>query len=117
MAFSEEKVKRAILKLEQSAGWIKFLGIMQLIYGVLTAITLVGILWIWLGLILIKVANNLRLAKEGDEDAFVEASQNLATYFTIWGVLAVIGIAIAVIVILIWIIFAGAMWSQMASSL
>ena len=117
VAYSEENIKRAVLKLEQSAGWIKFLGIIQLIYGVLTAVTLVGILWIWLGLVLIKVANNLRLAKEGDDEAFVEASQNLATFFTVWGVLAVIGIVIAVIVILIWIIFAGGMWSQMANNL
>ncbi len=113
MGFSEEKIKRGILKLEQSAGWIKFLGIVQLIYGVLTAVTLIGILWIWLGLVLIKVANNLRLAREGDDEAFVEASQNLSTFFTVWGVLVVIGIGIAILVVIVWVLFFGALWLNM----
>ena len=113
MAFSEDKVKRAVLKLEQSAGWIKFLGVVQLIYGILTAITLVGILWIWLGLVLIKVANNLRLAKEGDDESLVEASQNLSTFFTVWGIIALLGIAIIVLAIIIYFfIFAGAVMSN-----
>ena len=114
MAFSEDKVKRAVLKLEQSAGWIKFLGVVQLIYGILTAITLVGILWIWLGLVLIKVANNLRLAKEGDDESLVEASQNLSTFFTVWGIIALLVIAIVVLgIILYFLIFAGAVMSNM----
>jgi len=114
MAFSEDKVKRAVLKLEQSAGWIKFLGVVQLIYGILTAITLVGILWIWLGLVLIKVANNLRLAKEGDDESLVEASQNLSTFFTVWGIIALLGVVIVVLAIIIYFfIFAGAVMSNM----
>ncbi len=116
MAFSEDKVKRAILKLEQSAGWIKFLGVLQLIYGILTAITLVGILWIWLGLVLIKAANNLRMAKQGDEEALVEASSNLSTFFTVWGIVGLIGIIVAVVVLVVWLIFAGAMISSGFSS-
>lgn len=114
MAFDEDKVKRAILKLEQSAGWMKFLGIVQLIYGILTAITLVGILWIWLGLVLIKASNNLRLAKDGDEESLIEASQNLSTYFTVWGIIAIIGVAITVIVMIIYLfVVAGAVMSNM----
>lgn len=114
MGYSEEKIKRGILKLEQSAGWIKLIGILQIIYGVITLISLVGILFIWLGLILIKVSNNLRLAKEGDDEAFVEASQNLSTYFTVLGILTLISIVVVLLVILVWFFLAaGAMWSQM----
>ena len=116
MAFSEEKIKRAVLKLEQSAGWIKFLGVVQLIYGIITAITLVGILWIWLGLVLIKAANNLRMAKEGDEEALIEASSNLSTFFTVWGIVGLIGLIIGVVGIVIWLIVAGTIMSQSMAS-
>ena len=117
MTLSEEKVKIAVRKLEQSAGWIKLLGIVQVIYGVLTAVAIVGILWVWLGLVLIKVSNNLRLAREGDEQALVEASQNLATYFTAWGIIALVGAAIAAIAIVLWIIFTGKTFTLMGIGL
>ncbi len=112
MSFSEEKVKRAILKLEQSSGWMKFLGVLQLIYGIITVLTIIGILWIWLGLVLIKAANNLKMAKEGDEEALVEASSNLSTYFTAMGIVALVGLVIGLIVGIIWLFVAGSLMTQ-----
>lgn len=103
MLNTEEKIVQEISHpLYNSKGWIKLIGIMMLIYGVLVALSIFGIIiaWlpIWLGIVLMQVAGRIDEAqRSGNKVALIKAQQSLSTYFTIYGVLILIGlIAIAV---------------------
>lgn len=103
----EQKVVREVsLPLFSSKGWIKFLGILMIIYGVFVAMTLVGIIiaWlpIWLGVLLNQTANRIEQAQvSGDITAMVRSQNSLSTYFTVYGVLALIGIIGTIIAIVV----------------
>ncbi|HDO26608.1 MAG TPA: hypothetical protein ENH02_00685 [Bacteroidetes bacterium] len=99
-------IKEVSLPLFSSKGWIKLIGILMIIYGVFAALTLVGILvaWlpIWLGVLLMKVASAMEQARvTGNKELLIKAQNNLSTYFTIYGVLALIGIILAVVFIIV----------------
>lgn len=99
-------IREVSLPLFSSKGWIKFIGILMIIYGVLTALTIVGILiaWlpIWLGVLLLRVASRIEQARvTGDKELMIKAQNHLSTYFTIYGVLALIGIILAVVFIIV----------------
>lgn len=102
----EKLVKEVSFPLFASKGWIKFLGILMIIYGAFIALSLVGILiaWlpIWLGVLLNKTANKIGMAQyTGNKEGMLEAQKSLATYFTIYGVVALIGIVFAILFVVI----------------
>jgi len=102
------------LPLASAAGWMKFIGIMFIIQGALTAITIVGILiaWlpIWIGVLLLQSAGAAQRSQaQDDANALIEALSRLKTYFVIQGVLYLIGIALVVV----YIVFFGAMMAAM----
>lgn len=103
----EQKVVREVsLPLFSSKGWIKFLGILMIIYGVIAAMTIVGIIFawlpIWLGVLLNQTANRIEQAHlSGDSVAMIKAQNSLSTFFTIYGVLALIGIIFGIIFIVV----------------
>lgn len=103
----EQKVIREVsLPLFSSKGWIKFLGILMIIYGAFMALTIVGIIiaWlpIWLGVLLNQTANRIEQAQiTGDIAAMVRSQNSLSTYFTVYGILALIGIIGAIIAIIV----------------
>jgi hypothetical protein len=82
----------------QSKGWLKFLGVLSIIGGVLSALTIVGILvaWlpIWMGVLLFQAGSqvdNLMMTK--DAGRLVTMLSKLRVYFVIQGILAIIAIA------------------------
>lgn len=86
--------------------WLQLVGVMMLIYGALTAITIVGLLvaWlpIWMGVLLFQIAGALDLAfTVGDDEAMLRAQRKLKTYFTIMGVLTLIGILFTIVSMLV----------------
>lgn len=100
--------------LASGKGWMKFVGIMFIIQGAITAITIVGIViaWlpIWTGVLLMQASNAIERAQmSGDSSALKESLARLRTYFIIQGVLYLIGIAIFVL----YFIFFGAMFAAM----
>lgn len=112
----EQKVVREVsLPLFSSKGWIKFLGILMIIYGVIAAMTIVGIIFawlpIWLGVLLNQTANRIEQAHfSGDSVAMIRAQNSLSTYFTIYGVLALLGI-VAVIIGIIVLVSTGLLYN------
>ena len=80
----------------------------MLVYGIFLALSIVGIIiaWlpIWLGILLMQASSRIKEAHlAGSKEALIKAQNNLSTYFTVYGVLALIGIIgslIAVIVVL-----------------
>lgn len=100
--------------LASGKGWMKFVGIMFIIQGAITALTIVGIViaWlpIWTGVLLMQASNAIERAQmSGDSSALKESLSRLRTYFIIQGVLYLVGIVVAVL----YFIFFGAIFAAM----
>ena len=100
--------------LASGKGWMKFVGIMFIIQGAVTALTIVGIViaWlpIWTGVLLMQASSAIERAQlTGDSSALKESLARLRTYFIIQGVLYLVGIVVAVL----YFIFFGAMFAAM----
>jgi hypothetical protein len=77
---------------ENMVGWLKFLGVVNIIMGVFVALSIVGILvaWlpIWLGVLLFQAGNQITEAR---------VSRKFKMYFMIQGILLLISLIFAVI--------------------
>ncbi|MBN2182585.1 MAG: DUF5362 domain-containing protein [Sedimentisphaerales bacterium] len=92
-------------------GWMKLLGVMFIIGGVLYALTLIGIIiaWlpIWQGVLLLQAAGAAENARHtGSEHELIRSLSKIRTYFAIMGVLTLIGLILAVLWIVLMIVFA-----------
>jgi len=94
-------VERLGLIASRSASWMKFLGVLSILQGVLVVLTLWGILvcWlpIWLGVILFRAADDAELASRGDGARFESFLNRLNRYWLIQGIVALMGLVAAVI--------------------
>jgi hypothetical protein len=99
----EQQVVREVgAPLFAAKGWMKFLGVLMIIGGVMYALTIVGIIvcWlpIWMGVLLFQSASAVEAAEaSGNKMELYSSLSKLKTYFTINGVLALIMIAFFVI--------------------
>jgi uncharacterized membrane protein HdeD (DUF308 family) len=92
-------VKEMSTPLYNAKGWMKLIGVMSIIYGIILIATVVGIVvcWlpIWIGVLLIKSGNSIEVAQSaGDKQKFFESLTKIKTYFTITGVLTLIGLIV-----------------------
>lgn len=95
-----QTVQQLSMPIYQSRGWLKFLGILSIISGVASALSIVGILFawlpIWMGVLMFQAGSAIESASQlGDKFAFLRSLGNLKTYFVLQGVLALIGIVFA----------------------
>ncbi len=95
-------IKEVSAPLFHSKGWMKFLGILSIIYGVLMAISIIGIIFawlpIWLGILIYQSSTSAENAYvTGDKHSMIRSLNQLKTFFTISGVLALIGIILTII--------------------
>ncbi|NQS97277.1 MAG: DUF5362 domain-containing protein [candidate division Zixibacteria bacterium] len=104
----EEKdyVQELSVPIFQSKGWLKFVGVMSIIYGIITCFTLIGIIiaWlpIWMGIMLFRAGSSIELAQSnGDKEQFIRSLSSLKTYFIIQGVLVLIGLIVMVIALIV----------------
>lgn len=109
-----QPAQRIIQPIYASKGWMKFLGIMSIAYGVLAALTIIGLIFawapIWMGVLLMQSAKKAEVAYQiGDEADAVESLSKLKTIFTIYGVLSIIGLVVMVLyfVVIIALISSG----------
>ncbi len=82
--------------------WMQLIGIMLIISGVLTALSIIGIIvaWIpiWAGVVLMQAAGGVRRAYElEDEQEAKRAIGRLRIHFTIMGVLLLVYIILMVV--------------------
>jgi len=95
-------VQNIIEPLYYGKGWIKFIGILMIISGVLQIFTIIGILYcwlpIWMGVLLMKAAEFVTIAYESDSegDATV-AMDKLRLYFKITGILFVLSFVLMLV--------------------
>ena len=95
-------MKQVILPLYETRGWMRFLGVVMIIVGILTALTIVGILiaWlpIWLGALLFQAAGRVESAYAAEDELLLTASlSKLKTFFVIQGVLLLIYLGVAIV--------------------
>lgn len=93
-------IREASLPIFQSKGWLKLLGVLSIIQGIMAALTLVGIViaWlpIWIGVVLYQSATTIESAHvSGDKEMLRRALDKLKLYFTIQGILTLIGLIAA----------------------
>lgn len=103
---SSENVQSLALPIFESKGWIRLLGVLAIVYGVLICLSIVGIIvaWlpIWMGVLLYQASTSIERAfREGDEAALVQCFVKLKTFFTIQGVLALLGLVVGGIAIVV----------------
>lgn len=88
-------------------GWLKFLGIVQIVAGILQAVSIVGIIWawlpIWMGIILNSAGNKAQeFAENGDPQALADFTGKLKLYFIINGVMMIVSlVAVALSLIIL----------------
>lgn len=102
-------IKEVSIPIYQARGWMKLLGILNIIGGVMLAITLVGIIiaWlpIWMGVILYQAGSSSEQAYfNGDKYSLVKSLNQLKLYFTINGILALIAIISWVIMLIVFLV-------------
>jgi len=78
-------------------GWMKFLGVMSIISGVIQVITIIGILFAWLpiwtGILLFQAASAAEQAYEtGNKNELNISLSKLKTYFVIMGVISLLAV-------------------------
>ena len=100
--FNARATREISLPLASAAGWMKFIGIMFIIQGAITALTIIGIIiaWlpIWIGVLLLQSAGAAQRSQvQDDANALIEALSRLKTYFVIQGVLYLVDLALMII--------------------
>jgi hypothetical protein len=103
---SPDLIRDISLPIFEGRSAIMFVAILSIIYGVMLVLTLLGILiaWlpIWMGILLIQSSSAIEYARaKGDKQMLVASLSKLKLYFTIQGVLALIGIIVGIIAALV----------------
>ncbi|MTI46442.1 DUF5362 family protein [Sporosalibacterium faouarense] len=96
------------LLMETLSKWVNFVGIMTIISGILSCISIVGIipgvLAIILGLKLRSTKASIDLYLSGSSDQINSIFENLGSYFKIQGILIIISLALGIISFIIAIV-------------
>jgi hypothetical protein len=102
---SDDALKRACMVASQSAGWMKFLGVISIIQGILAVLTIWGIIvaWlpIWLGIILFRAANEAEMASAGLPEHLQAYLGRLNKYFLIQGIVMLLFIVFMLVMVFV----------------
>jgi len=90
-------------------GWIKFIGVMMIIYGALQCIAIftavIGWIPIWIGIKLNRTANLITQAFEsGNESVAMAATEELGSVLKILGIFFLVCLILAALVIIVYIV-------------
>ena len=101
-----QMIQQLSMPIYQARGWLKFLGVLSIISGVGSALSIVGIIFawlpIWMGVLMFQAGSSIESAGQfGDKFAFLSSMGSLKTYFVLQGILALLGIVFAVTMICI----------------
>ncbi len=104
---STELLRRLTDEFRRSGGWMKFLGVLSIIQGIMLVFTIWGILicWlpIWIGWILFKAADDAEIASRGAPARLLDYAMRINRYFTLQGIIALV----MIVVVLILLLFVG----------
>lgn len=102
MEIPEAAANEMVANAEKSAIWMKILGVLSIIGGVITAITIVGIIiaWlpIWLGVLLFQAGSMAKKAKEEDKPEYLAGMMNkLKMYFLIAAITVIVSLVFSLV--------------------
>ncbi len=94
------------LTAQNMSGWVKFLGIVNIIAGALSALTIIGIIFawlpIWLGVVLVQAATRATNASlTNNPKELVYMLDKLRLFFVIQGILVLITLVLVIIGLLL----------------
>jgi len=95
--------------------WMKLVGILLIVQGILSVFSLLGILFawlpIWMGWLLLKSSKDVELAEQrGDKAALMHGMNQLKTFFTINGIIT---LAMLILFTVLMLVFGGTMLSML----
>ena len=98
-------IKQVATPLYQAKGWMKFLAVMLIISGVVTAFSVVGLIiaWlpVWMGVLLFQAAGKVEESYANDDEESLTASlAKIKTFFVINGVLMLIYVICIIVAML-----------------
>ena len=104
-----QMIQQLSLPIYQARGWLKFLGVLSIISGVGSALSIVGIIFawlpIWMGVLMFQAGSSIESAGSfGDRFAFLRSLGSLKTYFILQGVLTLLGLVFAATIICITVV-------------
>ena len=116
----QQMIREISNPLYRSKSWIKFLGILLILQGVITAATLFGLIiaWlpIWVGLILYRAAKKIEEADAKGEQADLESAMKfISQYFTIQGIFTLLGIMISISLFILAIMYG--IWTTLSDKM
>ena len=90
-------IREVSLPIYQTKGWLRLLGVLSIISGVMSAMSIVGILFawlpIWIGVLLLQSASSIERAHvTGSKEVLFDSLGKLKMYFMIQGVTTLIGL-------------------------
>jgi hypothetical protein len=102
---SEDLLRKLTLVASDSTGWMKFLGVMLVLAGVILIVSIWGILicWlpIWAGIVLFKAAGDADMASRGAPTRLLELLQKNNKFFMVLGIFALIMIIVLIAIFVI----------------
>lgn len=102
---SEDLIRKLAMVASDSTGWMKFLGVMLVLAGIMLIVSIWGILicWlpIWAGIVLFKAAGDADMASRGAPTRLLELLQKNNKFFMILGIFALIMIVILIAIFII----------------
>ncbi len=101
---SVELVEMLVSSSRNMAGWVKFLGVITLISGIISALSIVGIIvaWvpIWLGVLLYQAGNRAEQAHlQNNPRELLIMLEKFRMYFMIQGILLIVMLGLSLIMI------------------
>ena len=112
---SEQLIKYLCDNVAKSATWMKLLGVLLIIDGIIMLISVVGIIFcwlpVWLGVIIFKAAGDAEMANKGVPQQLGEYVRKINRFFLISGILALIYLVIALIFFFVFGL--AAIWSSL----
>jgi low temperature requirement protein LtrA len=108
-------MERVYEELSRASGWMKATGILSIVGGILSAITIVGIIYawlpIWMGVIVYQAGKSAQIASTNkDETKLMEVVSKIRLFFVIS---VIVGIVAYAIVIIVGIIYLFGLFSMM----
>jgi hypothetical protein len=102
---SEDLIRKLTLVASGSTGWMKVLGGLLVLAGIMLIVSIWGILicWlpIWAGIVLFKAAGDADMASRGAPTRLLELLQKNNKFFMILGIFALIMIVILIAIFII----------------
>jgi hypothetical protein len=102
-------IQQLSMPIFQARGWLKFLGVLSIISGIGSALSIFGIIFawlpIWMGVLMFQAGSSIESAGQlGDKFSFLRSLGSLKTYFVLQGILTLLAIVFAASILCITVV-------------